>query len=123
MKAFMLNYSFPGNVRELSNMIERAMILARGNEINISHFDKNDFYSSVSADHAGESQPHTAGEAHFKAGDGEMSDASLEQIERQHIIDILKSTNWHKGRAAEILKIDRSTLYRMLKKYNITLKE
>jgi len=53
----------------------------------------------------------------------DISDASLEQIERQHIIDILKSTGWHKGKAAEILKIDRSTLYRMLKKYNITLKE
>ena len=128
MKDFILNYSFPGNVRELSNMIERAMILAKGNEININHFDKSDFYSASGGN---ASQPKDASDgANFsgnaaadKTNNSEFSDASLEQIERQHIIDILKSTNWHKGKAAEILKIDRSTLYRMLKKYNITLKE
>lgn len=123
MKAFILNYSFPGNVRELSNMIERAMILAKGNEININHFDKNDFYSSIQGEHSKENLQSASGEGSLKTAGNEISDSSLEQIERQHIIDILKSTNWHKGRAAEILKIDRSTLYRMLKKYNITLKE
>lgn len=128
MKNFILNYSFPGNVRELSNMIERAMILAKGNEININHFDKSDFYSANASD-ASQTKDAAGGAnssgntASDKNTNTDFSDASLEQIERQHIIDILKSTNWHKGKAADILKIDRSTLYRMLKKYNITLKE
>jgi DNA-binding NtrC family response regulator len=125
MKNFILSYSFPGNVRELSNMIERAMILAKGNEININHFDKSDFYSGGGVqpkDNAG-GAIYNGNSAADKVNDSGIPDASLEQIERQHIIDILKSTSWHKGKAAEILKIDRSTLYRMLKKYNITLKD
>ena len=123
MKNIIMNYSFPGNVRELSNMIERAMILAKGNEINANHFDKGEFFSAAASEAAKETLPGPANDIGAKTGGSEISDASLEQIERQHIIDILKSTGWHKGKAAEILKIDRSTLYRMLKKYNITVKE
>jgi len=114
MKNFLLNYNYPGNIRELSNIIERAMIVVRGSEINLTHIDKSDFPENS---HNGEA----AKDIIEKPVTDISSDASLEQIERQHIIDILKSTGWHKGKAAEILKIDRSTLYRMIKKYDITL--
>ncbi len=119
IKDFFMNYSFPGNVRELSNMLERAMILAKGNEINANHFDLCGYIADTDykSDNADNNKTDPKNEIK------NFSDSSLEQIERQHIIDILKSTGWRKVRAAEILKIDRSTLYRMLKKYNITLKE
>ncbi|HNY12942.1 MAG TPA: sigma-54 dependent transcriptional regulator [Candidatus Wallbacteria bacterium] len=115
MNAFLLKYSFPGNVRELSNLVERAMILVRGTELNMDHIDKNDFSIEKPEPKNAETSPDAASR--------NSASASLEQIEREHIVDILRSTGWHKGKAAEILKVDRSTLYRMMKKYNIEPKE
>lgn len=107
----LVRYDFPGNIRELSNIVEREMILARGSELDLAH----ELFAAGE-----EAKPGTdnaqAGERHSQQP---PQSGSLEQIERQHIVDVLKSTGWHKGKTAEILGIDRSTLYRMMKKYDI----
>ncbi|MEZ7891197.1 MAG: sigma-54 dependent transcriptional regulator [Candidatus Wallbacteria bacterium] len=128
LKDFLLKYNFSGNIRELSNIIERAMILARGTELNLSHIDKDDpLLKAIMSEAKNEGIIENNKIINILEGqNGNLTEAelgegliSLEQIERQHIIDILKTTGWHRGKAAEILKIDRSTLYRMMKKYNI----
>ncbi len=96
------NYSWPGNVRELENAIERAFILSES-EIDTEH---------LTGRVRDESRPG------FKTNDPEAFRPTLEETERRYIMEILNSVNNDKSRAAKILGIDLSTLYRKLKRYN-----
>ena len=95
-------YSWPGNVRELENVIERAMILS-GVEIDLDSLPPKVQNSDNSND------------KDFELG----SLQTLDEKERQYIAEILDRVDNHKGRAAEILGIDLSTLYRKLKRYGL----
>jgi len=98
----LLNYRWQGNVRELQNAIERAFILS-GDEIDLDSLptrlksDANDL---------------------FEIRDPEGLRPTLDEMERRYILEILNSSNKDKTRAAQILGIDLSTLYRKLKKFN-----
>ncbi|MGB5883899.1 MAG: helix-turn-helix domain-containing protein, partial [Desulfobulbales bacterium] len=91
-------YDFPGNVRELENIIERAIVLARGETIEIEHLP--------------EMAVHT-----FRSNKGSIP--SLDDQERSYIEWVLDQTEGNKTKAAEILGIDRVSLWRKLKKYTI----
>jgi transcriptional regulator with GAF, ATPase, and Fis domain len=94
----LLDYSWPGNVRELENTIEHAVVLAKGEQIQVS-----DLPSA------------------FLIAKTPVSDkaASLEETEKQHLIEVLEKYQWNKKKAARILGIGRSTLYVKLKKYQL----
>ncbi len=94
----LLDHSWPGNVRELENTIEHAVVLAKGDQIQVS-----DLPSA------------------FLKTKTPVSDkaASLEETEKQHLFEVLDKCKWNKKKAAEILGIGRSTLYVKLKKYRI----
>jgi DNA-binding NtrC family response regulator len=94
------SYAFPGNVRELSHIIERAMLLAREGVIAAS-----DLPTEVTR---GWSEP-------SDSGMGSLADdwPSLEVLERRYIDRVLSRTGGNKTRAAEVLGIDRRTLNRM----------
>jgi NtrC-family two-component system response regulator AlgB len=89
-------YTWKGNVRELENVIERAVILAHGGTIELHHFPEE---FQVVADPS----------RHL---------LSLEQMEQQHIIRVLRIAR-DLDEAAHILGIDPATLYRKRKKYNL----
>ena len=93
-------YPWPGNIRELEHVIERAVILSEGPEL-----EPIDWLSS----------------AHSKTGEGKT--LTLEELERQHIVDVLEQTNWRvsgdKG-AAKILSLNPTTLEARMKKLGIT---
>lgn len=91
-------YDFPGNVRELENIIERAVVLTRGETIDVEHLP--------------EMAVHT-----FRAN--KEGFPSLESQERAYIEVVLEQTGGNKTKAAEILGIDRVSLWRKLKKYMI----
>ena len=95
-------YPWPGNVRELAHVIERALALARGAAI-----DECDLPAIVI--HAGEHKTESA----------PSSLQTLEEVERAHILSVLKSVGGVRRRAAAILGIDRKTLYRKLLAYGI----
>ncbi|MEX2317372.1 MAG: sigma 54-interacting transcriptional regulator [Pirellulales bacterium] len=104
----MCRYRWPGNVRELKNVIERAVVLTRGQFI-----DHDDLVLSTLR---------TAGDSEAGLGDGRLlatEPASLADIERQHILDTLNRTGWNKSRAATILGIERSTLDRKIRRYEL----
>jgi len=93
------SYEWPGNGRELRNVIERAMIVSSGKTLEV-------FF------------PETAEAA--SSGEGELN---LQDMERRHIISVLKRTSWHvtgKGGAAEILGLKGTTLQSKMKKLGIT---
>ena len=100
-------YRWPGNVRELKNVIERAVVLARNDVIECEDLTLT--------------QIGTAGDT----GDVAASSAqgfhpsSLADMERQHIMATLISTGWNKSQAAALLGIERSTLDRKIRRYEI----
>jgi formate hydrogenlyase transcriptional activator len=90
------SYSWPGNIRELRNVIERAIILSNSRKLDI---------------------PITS----IRKSDNPEKD-DLAEIERQHILSVLERTNWRltgKGGSAEILGLKRTTLQSMMKKLGI----
>jgi Nif-specific regulatory protein len=105
-KAKLLVYQWPGNVRELKNVIERAVVLCRGQEI-----DESDLLLTKLS---------TAGDSDITApGNGPFVPLSLDDIERRHILDTLKHTNWNKSKTAAMLGIERSTLDRKIRRYGL----
>jgi Nif-specific regulatory protein len=100
-KKRLLGYSWPGNIRELRNVIERAVVLNTKNLV-----DESDLVLSPTGDDGGP----VAAEAPF-------DQISLAELERLHIERVLRHTEGNKSRAAAILGIERSTLDRKLKKY------
>ncbi|NOZ40908.1 MAG: FHA domain-containing protein [Planctomycetes bacterium] len=105
----LLRYRWPGNVRELKNVIERAVVLATG-----EYVDHEDLVLSRLKT-AGE----TEGGGEPSALAKEYEPMSLAEIEREHILRTLNSTGWNKSRAAGILGIERSTLDRKIRRYEL----
>jgi DNA-binding NtrC family response regulator len=97
----LINYAWPGNVRELQNAIERAFTLS-GEQIDL------------------DSLPPRVRDAggHIEMRDPDGLRPTLEEIERRYIFETLAAVNQDKTRAANILGIDLSTLYRKLKRYD-----
>ena len=99
----LMRYDWPGNIRELENKIERALILTRGDTL-----------------HYGDWIPKIGRGVH--KGNGNPALFKMEDVEREHIINILNNTNWmvsgEKG-AAKILGLNPNTLYSRMKKLGI----
>ena len=103
----MISYRWPGNVREMKNVIERAVVLAPGEFI-----DRGDLALSSLAT-AGDT-----GEIHLTGSRG-FQPVSLSDLERGHILATLRSTSWNKSQTAGILGIERSTLDRKIRRYEL----
>jgi DNA-binding NtrC family response regulator len=109
--ALLKQYRWPGNVRELENAIERAVSLSHGPLLT-----PNDLPEAIR-------QGATA-EAEAKLSRGDQSDdvcLTLEEVEKRHLIRVLKETKGNKVKAAKILGIDRRTLYRMAERFGLDL--
>ena len=87
-------FNFPGNVRELENMIERAIVVGNGKKISLKDLplEKTIISSSIE---------------------------SLGDLEKTHILQILNKYGWNISRAAKALKVDRVTLYNKISKYGL----
>jgi Nif-specific regulatory protein len=98
-------YHWPGNVRELRNVVERTVALGLGPVI-----DAPDVWlSSLEA----------GGPVLGAAAEAEYRPLALEDVEREHILRTLQHTDWNKSQAASILGIERSTLDRKIKLYEL----
>ena len=87
-------FKFPGNIRELENMIERAIVIGNGKKIFLKDLpiEKNFIESPFE---------------------------SLDDNEKNHIAQILNKYNWNISRSAKALKVDRVTLYNKIKKFDL----
>ncbi len=102
-------YPWPGNVRELENAIERAIAVS-GHPVLLP----DDLPAHVAAPTP---VPPESG------GPGPQALVSLDELTRQHLVRVLAATGGNKKRAAEILGVDRRTLYRMLERYGMPAPE
>ena len=87
-------FPFPGNVRELENMIERAIVIGNGKKITLKDLPVEKTILSNSVE-------------------------SLDELERLHILQILNKYSWNISRTAKALKVDRVTLYNKISKYGL----
>ncbi len=94
---FMLNYHWRGNVRELENVVERGVILAKDKFITLAEFPQE------------------------LTSPGQVEARTLESLERNQILKVLEETGGNIARTAKILGIHRMTLYNKLKKYDISV--
>jgi Nif-specific regulatory protein len=102
----MRRYRWPGNVREMKNVIERAVVLCEGQQI-----DVGDLMLSKLA---------TSGETNEASVPlDEFTPLTLEELERRHIRATLVATGWNKSQTAQILGIERSTLDRKIRRYGL----
>ena len=95
---FLINYDWHGNVRELENAIERAMVVGKTDSILVEdlpfHVSSNNLYFDDDC-------------------------KSLAAMEKKHINKILNENNWNISRSAQVLEIDRVTLYNKINKYDL----
>jgi len=104
--SLLINYKWPGNIRELENVLERAVALSENNLITPS-----DLPEDVSR----ESSVEVLGAAKNKK-------LSLAEIEKEYILQMLEECTGNRKKTAELLGITKATLWRKLKEYNITKK-
>jgi DNA-binding NtrC family response regulator len=111
------SYSWPGNVRQLKNCLERAVILANNGRITTAELPPEVVRPAVPVS-ALPMTPQQAAATDFSVNVG-SAPTSLRDVERQQILSALEQTGWHRGKTAEILGISPSTLYRRLRDYNL----
>jgi DNA-binding NtrC family response regulator len=98
----LMEYDWPGNIRELENTIERAVVLSKGNEIELEDL----MYHGIST--ATSLFPPVRGKYH-----------TLDNIDKEYIKTVLLTQQGNKSKTAKILGIDRKTLWAKIKKYKI----
>ena len=96
--SILMSHDYPGNIRELENILEHAFVLCRGSVINIENLPEN---------------------LRPKAITPVSSSSSLDDIEAGYITEILKKNNWSRSKAASELGIHKTTLWRKMKKLGI----
>ncbi len=101
----LLNYDYPGNVRELENIIEHALIVCQDKIIERNHLPLS-LQDGISTPLPEEEK--------------RPFDREIEFSEKTLILDTLRKYNWNKGKTASALEINRTTLWRKMKKYNIS---
>lgn len=96
----LMDYDWPGNVRELENVIEHCVVVCKEKEITVDDLP-----------------PTFAKKEMIKTS--LKSTMSLLEVEREHILNVLNANDWNIKRSAEILKINRLTLYKKIKEYDL----
>lgn len=110
------NQDWPGNIRELENVLMKAVVMAPGSSLSIAQLaeitDQPQVGSNLSDGPSAKATPQP-----------QRTSAPLKEVERQHIAHVLQETRWHKGRACEILGISRPKLERRIREYGFTMSE
>ncbi len=101
-KELLMSYDWPGNIRELENAVQRAVICVEEGELGVDGcFDFVDYATDRAASQMS------------------LQSGTLEEIEQRYIVEVLQRSGGHQGNAAKILGIDRKTLYNKILKFGL----
>jgi DNA-binding NtrC family response regulator len=106
--AALSRYRWPGNVRELQNIVERAVLLGKSDVIGMA-----DLPQEIVAD----------APLHIPAGNQASLKDALSAPERQIILDMLERHNWNRNETADALGINRTTLYKKMKRLGLEARD
>ena len=102
----LMRYPWPGNVRELRNLMERLVMFGKGTTIDVADL------------------PETVTGARATPQEGPFADLpTLDEIERRYLLHVLEAVGGNRTRAADVMGVDRRTLYRMAERFKIELKD
>ena len=110
-EALLLGHDFPGNIRELENIVQRAVILAQDSVIEVSHLPSVFLRKPTEAAKSGELMPLT-----------EIKKQAVERIEKESIQNYLLASSGHITQAAGLAGLDVSNFHKLIKKYSINPK-
>ncbi len=119
-----IHYSWPGNLREFRNVVRRSVLLTQSGKVNaktlpweITNTDSSPAASPPAFAHRHEDEMHAAAGSNATAPPKQVYDLkdAASKAEYEAIMNVLKQVNFNKTKAAEILKIDRKTLYNKIK--------
>ncbi len=111
-------YDWTGNVRQLRNCLERAVLLADNDRITTRELPPEIVYRT---ERPAVSVSYNAPQANGPVTFQNASPSNLRDVERQQIIGALEKTGWHRRKTAELLGISPSTLYRRLREYDLEI--
>lgn len=111
-------YGWPGNVRQLENVIERAIVMAEGDTITTEHLP---FAVANGAAHPDTPIPKTSEE--LKEAKKQLRESSVESIEKSFILDALTRNDWNVTKSAKDVGMQRSNFQALMRKYNIKLQK
>ena len=111
-----VNYNWPGNLREFRNVVRRATLLTQNGKINSSVLPWEITNTGIKQKYKTPASSNTDSENSSPVKDIDLKDAAA-KAEYDTIMNVLKEVNFNKTKAAEILKIDRKTLYNKIKIY------
>jgi two-component system response regulator HydG len=114
----LLNYKWPGNIRELKNVVRRAALLTEGEEVQIKALPLEMTINSRPMMSESGSSSYAENPYPVKEIKHDLKNAAME-AEYETILRVLREVNFNKTKAAEILKIDRKTLYNKMKANNL----
>lgn len=113
----LISYTWPGNVRQLENVIHHAMIMTEDDSIKVSDIPDN-IFSSTKATTA-ETSTELSSKGYIKKDTVIITDLDLEEMEKSQILKALEKAHWKMSKAADLLGIHRNTLTQKIKKYSI----
>jgi len=114
--AALASYDWPGNVRQLENVLLKSVVDASGNVLSVSNLPAEILSAANIGDAPGDMATVTARDG---ALPDQQTEKSLKMIEREHIIQVLDNTGWHKGKTCKILGISRPRLDRRILEYGL----
>nr|MBV6631211.1 sigma-54-dependent Fis family transcriptional regulator [Oceanococcus sp. HetDA_MAG_MS8] len=112
-------YHWPGNIRELRNVIRTALAISEGGVIRLDDLPQDVLYSRASAAPASPSLP-SANLPHHGNGMPIEDETALEAAEREALLRTIEANRWNMTNAAKQLQMSRNTLYRKLKRHGIS---
>jgi DNA-binding NtrC family response regulator len=98
----LMRYEWPGNIRELRNLMERLLILHEGGEVQAQDL------------------PGEMGVVHRAPDPAEPALVPLQEVERRHVCRVLEATGWNKAHAARVLAVDIKTLNKKIRDYGLS---
>jgi DNA-binding NtrC family response regulator len=115
------SYHWTGNVRQLRNCLERAILLADNGNITIKDLPPEVVYQSsapsISVSYSSPTEMNNNTHSFHN-----VPPTALRDVEKQQILNALEKTGWHRGKTADLLGISPSTLYRRLREYNLDIR-